>query len=397
MTAGRIDERIQDYRDRLAPDDRKEFDTRLQEEIDKLSLEEIRDELVGKFEREEHHLELVVAAASAFHQTPIAGGYESGFEFAFTEPLAERNELGESEVTNGDVLLAKTTDENLYLTVIECKSGSHDGSGWINELQDIQEVLEEQRYRSILTRQLGEEEKELKRIQYVLMGRLSQVHALNYDRLEAQYDIPTNYAFWGYDYGDQTLVHVNGEVEDKDLAGVIQSSIDTMKVEAPSEFTFGDHPLIKLKTLIEDIIDDNQSSGDDHPFEFNRREFRERFNNELQVGFEGDTRRRLVNDKVESLLDKGLQCGIFVDSASRISSSRDYRILFRGSKAEVAAEAADTKYFDWASSETRKERAFDEVKTEFSPQQTRLGDGRWQESDDEDEETEDGEGVEDGQ
>lgn len=381
MTPSRIDEKIQDYRDRLAPDDRKEFDDRLKEEIENLNLEEIRDELIRKFEREEYHLELVVAAASAFHQTPVAGGYESGYEFAFTEPLAERNELGESEVTNGDVLIAKTTDDNLYLTIIECKSGSHDGSGWINELKDIQETIEKQRYRSLLTRQLGEEEKELKRIQYVLMGRLSQVHALNYDRLKQQYDIPSNFAFWGYDYGDQTMVHVNGEVEDKDLARAVQSSIDTLKVEAPSKFTFGDHPLIKLKTLIEEIIDDKQHSGDEHPFEFNRREFRERFNDELQVGFEGDIRRRLVNDKVESLLAKGLQCGIFVDSASRISSTRDYRILFRGSNAEVAAEAADIKYFDWASAQTRKERAFEEVNTEFSPQQTRLGDTRWQESD----------------
>lgn len=397
MTPGGIDTKLRDYRDRLAAGDVEEFNERLEQEITSLSLQDIRDELIAKFEREKEHLKLVISAVSAFHQTQKAGGYESGYRFAFTEPLAERNMVGESEVANGDVLLAKTDGQNLYTTVIECKSGRHDGAAWIGELKDIEQVLETQQYRSILTRQLGEEQRDLQRIQYVLLGRLSQVHAINFDNLEEEFDIPSNFAFWGFDYGDQTMVHVGGDVEDQDLARVIQSSVDTMKVEAPIKYTFGDHPLIQLKTLIEEIIDEKQTTGDDYPFEFNRREFMERFDSELQIGFEEETRRRLVNQKVDSLLDTGLKCGIFVDSPNRLSSARDYRILFRGAKAEVAAEAADTKYFEWAAKQKRKARAFQEVRTEFSPNQTRLFDERWQEGADGDREVGDeelDEGVE---
>jgi hypothetical protein len=377
MSGGWVDERIEEYRSRLHPEDKERFDERLDEAIEERSVSEIRDELEQQYQQAESHLELVAATASAFHQTPLAEGYESGYEFAFTEPLEEQNSdiVGEEHVTNGDVLLVKEDGRDIYICIVECKSGSNAGREWTKELRRIEDSIDQ--YRDTLKEQLGAEEKRIRHEQYVLVGRITQIHAMDYDQLQESVEVADNYAFWGYARGERTLVHSDGEVQDHDLKGVISDSIDASKVENPIDFTFSDHPLTKLKVLIQNIITEKQRAGDEHPFEFNRNELREKFDNELQVGFSGDIRKELVDRRVDSLLDIGTKIEIFVDDPDRVQSSRDYRILFRGKKATVAKDAADRKYLDEMAVEKRKERAFDEVSDEFSPNQTRLDEEDW--------------------
>ena len=95
-----------------------------------------------------------------------------------------------------------------------------------------------------------------------------------------------------------------------------------------------------------------------------------------------------MDRRVDSLLDTGTKIEVFVDDPDRVQSSRDYRILFRGRKATVAKDAADRKYLDEMAVEKRKERAFDEVSDEFSPNQARLDEEDWFGADGEDEEDE---------
>jgi hypothetical protein len=391
MSGEWVDDRIEEYRSRLHPEDKERFDERLEEAIEERSVSEIYDELEQQYQRSESHLELVAATASAFHQTPLADGYESGYEFAITEPLEELNSeiVGEEHVTNGDVLLVKEDGRDLYICVIECKSGSNAGREWTKELKKIEDVVDE--YSETLKSQLDAEEKRIRHDQYVLVGRITQLYAMDYDQLTETMEIADNYAFWGYARGERTLVHIHGEVQDHDLKGAISDSIDTSKVENPIDFTFSDHPLTQLKVLIQSIITENQREDDEHPFEFDREEFRERFDGELQVGFSGEVREELVDDRVDSLLALGKKIEIFVDDPDRVQSSRDYRILFRGKGATVAKEAADKKYFDEMSVEKPKERAFEEVKEEFSPSQTRLDEKDWVDTDEEDNDENEGE------
>lgn len=381
MSGEWVGDRIEEYRSRLHPEDKERFDDRLEEAIEEKSVSEIYDELEQEYQHSEDHLELVAATASAFHQTPLADGYESGYEFAFTEPLEELNSdvVGEERVTNGDVLLVKEDGRDLYICIIECKSGSNAGREWTKELKRIEDVVDE--YSETLKSQLDAEDKRIKHSQYVLVGLITQLYAMDYDQLTESMEIADNYAFWGYARGERTLVHIHGEVRDHDLKGAISDSIDTSKIENPIDFTFGDHSLTILKVLIQNIITENQREDDEHPFEFDREEFREKFERELQVGFSGDVREELVNDRVDSLLALGKKIEIFVDDLDRVQSSRDYRILFRGKKPTVAKEAADRKYFDEMSVEKRKERAFEEVKEEFSPSQTRLDEKDWGDTD----------------
>jgi hypothetical protein len=340
--------------------------------------------LEHEYQKSEDHLELVAATASAFHQTELAGGYESGYEFAFTEPLEEQNSevVGEEGVTNGDVLLVKEDGPDVYICIVECKAGTHAGREWAKELSDIEDAVDE--YRDTLKRQIGVEQKEIRHEQYVLLGRISQIVAMNEDN----FDISENYAFWGYETGERELVHIQGEVRDLDLKRIITDSIDTSLVENPIEFTYSDHPLTQLKVLIENMIREKHRRGDEHPFEFEKETFRERFNDELQVGFAGEVREQLVGQRVESLLELGTAMEIFEDDSDCLQSERDYRVLFRGKKATYAKEVTDKKYFEWAPEQKRKEQAFEEVRDEFNPSQTRFGE-EWPSEEDEDEEEED--------
>lgn len=381
----RINDRIEDYRSRLHSDDRDAFDRQYEQIYDDLNEDAIYDELDTQYGREEDHLELVTATASAFHHRPIADGYESGYRFAFTEPLEEQNSevVGDEEVKNGDVLLAKRDDdEEVYICIVECKAGSSAGRDWTQKLEDIEDVINTDQYREKLKDQLGADE--IRHEQYVVLGKLTQIISMDYDQLNDDLDIPSNYAFWGYDLGEQQIVKVHGNVRDGDLASVVNDSIDAGKVENPIEFTFGDHPLIKLKVMAERIINEQRKQGIQQPFEFNRSDFYRRFDDELQVGFTGDIREELVNEEVNSLLSLGEDINLFTSSSDRLNTSRDYRILFKGKTVNSAKQAAEKKYLEYKTEEKRKERAFDQVQEDFQPEQTRLSERDW-ETDDDDE------------
>jgi hypothetical protein len=374
MTTRWINDKVDAYRSELPPDDLSDFNNRYEDMLESLSLEEVRDDLENEYQRSEEHLELIIATASGFHQTELADGYSSGYEFAITEPLEELNSFGEEEVTNGDVLLVKETDKGLYLCIVECKAGGNAGGQWVTELHEIKCVIETEEYKRELKSQIGAKEKQIKHTQYALLGKIIPIHSMNFEKLADDMDIPSDFAFWGYDISDQAMVHVHGEVRDKSLAETIKDSVDAGKVENPLKFTFGDHTLTQLKILIEEMIKEKKDKGDDHPFEFLRSEFQQQFNGHLEVGFTDARRSEAVTRQVDHLLDVGLKIGIFVGEG--LNSSRDYRIYFRGSKYHVAKAATEEKYLDVMSAERKKERAFKKVRESFTPKQTRLDD-RW--------------------
>jgi hypothetical protein len=376
MTRRWADDKVESIRSELPPDDLNRFNTLYEDALESTSEEEVRDDLERGYQESEDHLELVTAVASGFHQTPIADGHSSGYEFAITEPLEELNHTGDEEVTNGDVLLVRETedddDDGIYLCIVECKAGSEASGRWISKLQGIRDVMDTEEYRQRLKSQIGFEDTEIKYTQCALLGMIIPIHSMNYEKLSEDMDLPDDFTFWGYDGREQAMVHVEGEVRDKPLAGVIKDSIDAGKVENPLEFTYGDHPLTQMKVLIEDIIKEKKQEGDEHPFEFKRSEFRERFDGHLEVGFSGDRREELVDERVERILDVGLKIGIFVDDD--LNSERDYRIYFRGSKYHVAKSSVEQKYFDEMSVERKKERALEQACEEFTREQTRLDD-----------------------
>lgn len=254
MTLGRIDERITEYREQLHENDLKSFNELYEKELDNLNIAEIRDELIDEYQHSEDHLQLVVATASGFHHTPLADGFDSGYRFAFTEPLEEQNQLGKEGVKNGDILLVRETDEKVYLCIVECKSGGCGGRDWVTELQGIQNVVETDGYEDTLKSQLDVVNKELRFIQYILLGKITQIVAMDYDGLDEDIDIPDEYAFWGYAIGSQSMVHVHGMVSDHQLQRTIGDTIDTGKVQNPIQFTFSDHSVTQLRMIVGDLI-----------------------------------------------------------------------------------------------------------------------------------------------
>jgi hypothetical protein len=370
-----IDYLVEDFRSRLPSTNAGEFNEQFNEELNGIDRGEIEDELRVQYEKAEDHLELVVAVASAFHQVPLAGGYDTGYEFAFTEPLEEFNSevMGDEGVKNGDVLLVKKESDHLHFCIVECKAETDPIEiEWLNELMEIRETLEEDGYLEYLKYQAGVEDYEVRDVQYALLGKSIPVHSsrIDGDWLQEHADSPSKYAFWGYDLRDQAMTHINGEIRDSDLAREMKSVLDAGKVENPIEFTFSDHPLTQIKRVLERMITQNKRNDDEHPLEFNRDDFREVFNRELQVGFSDEIREELVDNKVDSLL-KVCQESEIVVTDSGVNSSREYRIYFRGNTAEAAKRKAEEKYFQEISRQKQKERAFEEVRNDF-PVQSRI-------------------------
>lgn len=384
MGGWEIKQRIEEFRERLPVDVRGQFDDHLNEEINRRDLDAIKNELKQEYEQSEEHLELVTAVASAFHQDPVAPGYDSGFEFAFTEPLEERNSriVGEEQVTNGDLLLVREDGRGVYLCIVECKSGQANGHSWLRELKRIKETIEpsdgktEAGYKDTLAKQIGYEAADIQDIQYVLLGKLVAVRQLNYNQIIDDIDIEWgdsgHYAVWGFSTGEQKLLHDAGNIRHQDLYEVVGDAVDTGQIDNPIQFTYSDHSLTQLKTIIEQLIVSKKKEGDAHPYEFETSEFYHRFRDELQVGFSDNLLDRLVRQRTSHLIDIGEQIGIFTSDQSRINSTRDYRISFRGKKESAAKENAQKKYFQTRSELKRKKRAFDAIRDEFAVQQPTL-------------------------
>lgn len=191
-----VDEKIEYYRSRLHKDDRDDFDDLLDDTLAALDRNEIRDELEAEISRADDHLELIAEISSGF--SPAGEGSNRGYVFAFTEPLEEQNHLGDENVKNDDILLINEQEDVAYLCVIECKSGTCKGSGWVNELHGIKETLDKGRYCRMIKQQLGIEDKEIKFIQYALAGKLIHTVSMDYEGLcdNEEVDVPNDFAFW---------------------------------------------------------------------------------------------------------------------------------------------------------------------------------------------------------
>lgn len=367
------EEQIEEYKETLIPEDEEKLERAYEESLSDTSAEEVREELAAHVDREETHLELVTAAASAFHQDPLAEGYESGFRFAFTEPLHELN----AEATDGeigktaDLLLVKEEDGDCNLCLVECKTGQAT-PGWANELDDIAAALEEEEHRDRLLSQAQVSTDELNDIQYVLFGKTNQIHSLNEENLEEECDGELRHAFWGWDRGDQTFVHIHGLVKDPDLSSVVNTPVDAGLVENPIRFTLGEHPLILLRRLIEDILRRNLGDDLEEPMEFTYQDVVNHMEDGVQLGVVEEERRQLIEAKADHLIERGLQVEIFSDSSSKVRSNKDYRIMFPGKNPDVAREETTRKYLDWAAEEKKKLRAFKTAKEEFDPSQRKL-------------------------
>lgn len=93
----------------------------------------------------------------------------------------------------------------------------------------------------------------------------------------------------------------------------------------------------------------------------------------------------MVKEKANSLLDTNVEIDLFTSSPDRLNSSRDYRILFKGKRIKAAKKAVEIKFLEHRSVEKHKERAFQEVREDFQPEQTRLDEEDWFSSNDHEE------------
>ncbi|AOV95330.1 hypothetical protein AQV86_05430 [Nanohaloarchaea archaeon SG9] len=293
-----------------------------------------RKELRDSLDTRKTHDSLVGKIASAFHQAEEAEGSDTGYEFAFTEPLEERG------IPNGDILLVKEEEEGIKLCIVECKSGSKYPK-WFNQISKIKEQLQEEDNRREIKAQIDCRDKEINFIQYVIATSGRNLSDVDPSRYEANY--PDSIAIWGVDEIQQSLYAKNGYTcNDKDIASKVGEGIDYGRVENPIKYTISSHPVIILQSVLFDII---KSNAENSRFkEFNEEEFYEEFEKNLQMGVEGSNKNDLVNGVIESILSFGEDIRIISSDEEDLRGTKDYRIMFRGKKPPMARKAVKEKF-----------------------------------------------------
>ncbi|QGA80884.1 hypothetical protein [Candidatus Nanohalobium constans] len=312
-----------------------------------------RKELKNSLKTRKNHDDIVGKISSAFHQAEEAEGSETGYEFAFTEPLEEKG------LSNADVLLVKDEGDAVKLCIVECKSGSN-YSSWMEQISSIEDVLNEEENKRELKAQIGCRKKDISFIQYVVATNARNLAEVKPDRYD--YDYPSNLAVWGLDEWEQSLyAKEDYNCNDSDLSSKVGDGIDYGKIENPIMYTVSSHPVIILKNVLFELLKSNQSRS--YPKEFNEEEFYDEFNQNLQMGVQGPKRDQLVEEKLDNILYFAEDIEILSDEDVR--STKDYRMKFRGKKPPMVEEAVESKFLKNRPVRIVSEEAFKEALDEY--------------------------------
>ncbi|MBY6293883.1 hypothetical protein GLU60_00635 [Nanohaloarchaea archaeon H01] len=348
-----------DYEDRLSEIPNPSIDKvreKYEEKKSDIDEDAKRKELKDSLETRKNHDDIVGKISSAFHQAEEAEGSETGYEFAFTEPLEEKG------LSNADVLLVKDEGDSVKLCVVECKSGSKYAS-WLDQISSIEDVLEEEDNRRELKAQIGCREKEISFIQYVIATSSRNLGEIQPDRYEQEY--PDNLAIWGLDeWGNLLHPKEDYNCNDRDLSSKVGEGIDYGKVENPIDYTISSHPVIILKNVLFELLKSNQSTT--HPKDFNEEEFYDEFNENLQLGVQGPKRDEIVKEKVKKILYFARDIEILSKEEEDVKSTKDYRMMFRGKKPTMVEEEVERKFLKNRPVRRVSEQALQEALEEYN-------------------------------
>jgi hypothetical protein len=157
------------------------------------------------------------------------------------------------------------------------------------------------------------------------------------------------------------------------LTDVIDQGFEYGSIGAPTiQYMIGTHPVLVLEEIVYTLLTDHINQKDDHPQEFDRDEFRNRYESPLQLGAQGDDYDEVVSREVDRLLSFGKEINLIEDDPDEIDSHRDYDLKFVGEKPHLAKKAVLSKFLDQRSPIERGSRAFSRAKDAFEPQNTDL-------------------------
>jgi hypothetical protein len=353
----------------LPRDDEEDFREQYESKFTDISADRVRGDLRNTVIQNARELvESVQALVGGFHPRRSVTGENSEYEFEFLSPLCELGKDG------GDILLARTDYHSLHLCIVACEIGGESRQDWVQRINQIGERLRDPSHRDRLTDQLNSPERSIDTIQYITLAREVDLTEFEFSRIEHLVDVE-NYAVWKRDRENQEFAHCGGELAHQDLVNCLDGGLEYGQIGAPSiKYLIGSHQVLALEEGVFTLVADHRSDDDDHPQEFTRDEFRERFEQPLEIGPQGDSYNSLIDSEVDRILEFGTKIGMLSDDEEELDTPRDYDIKFSGEKPTKAKGEVVEKFLAHETPRERGRRAFELVEREFEGDYSSLGD-----------------------
>lgn len=362
---------VGDYIKKIKEDDQQEFREYYQAAVEEKDPEAFRGSVKQDLAQERNHKDLIRGVASGFHQDENAPGYESKFKFAAIDPLKHL------ESTPADVLLARTVHRDwIQLCVVACEVGDENVGEWTSNINKMHDVFEDGVAQDAVMENLGQGHKRLDGIQYVTLLPPDDFESVPFDAVERSVQ-PDTYAVWTCEIENgNNLCHEAGNLIHDELQETVEGCFPYDNENGnPISFTLETEPEIPLKKIAYEIVYDNKViTESEEPLEFNRSDFRERFAERTDLLCNEDMEERLIDERVDTLMDIGKDIGLI--STSAVKGSKSYRWMYTGSDDPFKTEdAVKEKYIDKASEVYVEKVAFDQAKenVDYDLAQTDLG------------------------
>ncbi|WP_191965496.1 hypothetical protein [Haloferax sp. CBA1149] len=192
---------------------------------------------------------------------------------------------------------------------------------------------------------------------------------------------PDEYAVWKLieaemppeaDEEDKTIKYHDGHVENPNLRRLGEDGIDpTLAENDDIRFHLTSHPVFPLGEVLLQLYLNNMGSVDE-PKEFRKREFERTFKSKIHLGTNRRNIDRVVDSRIDELLEIALNYGMIKDSDADVVKERDFRIMWESEDPGEIKDMVKDKFFDGMVPEETGKLAYQRAREEFVRKESSL-------------------------
>lgn len=361
------------YRDSLGRQDTADFDELYRKKYRSIDDDRARESFVRSFEANteaEHRLfrNVVNAFSTA----------EAGFTTTIVNPLYE------FDVPDPEVLLAKFQANSVHLCFVSCKVGGEEYESWKDDINEAHAVATDEEVLTNIKQSILCEGLDIGTVQYVTLTRAKDIPDVDVEIIQAGSD-PDYYALWKLlreeEYNEttgemeaaKTIHYEAGSMAVPEFQNVCSDGIDLLGADNDDiRFSLTSHPVFALGEVCLHLYL-NRDADADNAKEFFRSEFAQAYRENTHFGDNRAAIDPIADQKIEDLLDFGLNHGILKDDDD-VVEERDYKIMWGSENAADIKGMVRRKYTDDKVPEETGKMAFSRAKEQFTEGEHSLDD-----------------------
>jgi len=283
----------------------------------------------------------------------VVNGFSSpqgGFEATLVNPLYEFSN------SNIEILLTRPQVSSVHFCFVACEIGGQDQMKWINKINEIHDLIDEASILSSLKTHANCSGLDLGSVQYITITRDVDVPDLNFRVLKSGVNCEY-YALWHLirkaEYNEstesmeeaKTISYRDGKMCVPEFREACEQGVDPTAADNDDlKYEINAHPVFPIgKVCLELYLD--KYGDEENPKEFYKSEFETVYFDNIHFGSNRDSMETIANDKIEELLEFGLDHGILKEDSS-IVEERDYKIMWSSEDAGDIIPMVRKKFID---------------------------------------------------